>query len=558
MKTGTTTMTGGEALVAALAAHGVDTIFGIPGTHNLSAYAAMARHGIRHVSVRHEQGAGYAADGYARSSGRPGVVLTTTGPAILNAAAAAAQAYSDSIPVLFVSPGMPLRHPALGNGLLHEIKDQSAAMAAVVGNSHRVTSVAEIPLAVAQSFAQMIAGRPRPVHLEIPLDLLEATKQVGAVAPIVPATAVPQGAALDAAAAALTAAARPLLVVGGGAVAAVDQVIALAERLGSPVLTTTNGKGIVPEDHALAIGSGPQHPSVLAAIDDSDVVLAIGTELAPADWWLGLPDFAEKLVRIDIDPTGIATNAVPAYPVVGDAAAAIDALLARIPDADRDDADRDDADRDGAGRAAAIREAFSADARTEGDPWVGIIDAMAAALSRDAIVAGDSAMVCYYGALSNLPLHRARAFLYPTGCGTLGFGLPAGIGAKLANPEAPVVVLQGDGGAMFTIAELATAAELRLALPVVIVDNGGYGEIRNEMADRDEPVHAVALGRPDFAALGEALGCHGVRLSSAADLTDALATALKADRPTVLHLLEHSRAAEDMIGDNRGVAHVSR
>lgn len=158
------TMTGGEALIAALAAHGVDTIFGIPGTHNLSAYAAMKRHGIRHISPRHEQGAGYAADGYARSSGRPGVCLTTTGPAILNAASAALQAYSDSVPVLFVSPGMPLRHPGRGNGLLHEVKDQSGAMAAILGRSHRVTSVAEIPLAVAQAWTDLTGGRPRPAE----------------------------------------------------------------------------------------------------------------------------------------------------------------------------------------------------------------------------------------------------------------------------------------------------------------------------------------------------------------------------------------------------------
>ena len=229
MRTAPAVMTGGEALVAALAAHGVDTVFGIPGTHNLSVYAAMPGHEIRHVLTRHEQGAGYAADGYARSSGRPGVVVTTTGPAILNAAAAAAQAYSDSIPVLFVSPGMPLQHPALGNGLLHEIRDQSAAMAAVVGNSHRVTSVREIPLAVAQSFAQMTAGRPRPVHMEIPLDLLDASDEVLVVPPVVPAIAVPAEDALDAAGAALEAAENPLLIVGGGAAGAVDQVAALAD-----------------------------------------------------------------------------------------------------------------------------------------------------------------------------------------------------------------------------------------------------------------------------------------------------------------------------------------
>lgn len=531
------TMTGGEALVAGLAAHGVDTIFGIPGTHNLAAYAALSRYGISHVLPRHEQGAGYAADGYARSSGRPGVVLTTTGPAILNAAAAAAQAYSDSIPVLFISPGMPLRHPGLGNGLLHEIKNQGAALAAVVAYSHRVTSVAEIPLAVAQAFAAMGNGRPRPVHLEIPLDLLDEVAEAAVVPPVHAGVLYAPTAQVTAAAALLSAAKRPLLLVGGGASRATAQVKAVAEALSAPVFATTNGKGIFDEDHELAVGAGVQHPSVLTAFNEADAVLAIGTEFSPADWWLGLPELDGKLVRIDVDPTSINTNAVPTHALVGDTANVLDALLPLL----------DAGSVTGSDRAAVSRKAFSTDAQAEGDPWLDIIAALQTALPRDAIVAADSAMACYYGALSNLPLHRANAFLYPTGVGTLGYGLPAGIGAKVANPDAPVLVLQGDGGIMFTIAELATAAQLGLALPIVIVDNGGYGEIRNEMADRGEHVHAVALGSPDFPALARSLGCHGVAVADPSELAAAIKTALDADKPTVLHIRENSRAAVDML-----------
>ena len=534
-------VTGGEALVAGLAAHGVDTIFGIPGTHNLAAYAAMPKYGINHVSPRHEQGAGYAADGYARSSGRPGVVLTTTGPAILNAAAAAAQAYSDSIPVLFISPGMPLAHPGRGNGLLHEIKDQGAALAAVVAYSHRVTSVAEIPLAVAQAFAAMATGRPRPVHLEIPLDLLDEVAEVTVVPPVAAGCLMAPAAAIQGAAAVLSSAQRPLLLVGGGASRAAAQVKDVAEALSAPVFATTNGKGIFPEDHVLAVGAGVQHPSILAAFNDADCVLAVGTEFSPADWWLGLPELAGKLIRIDVDATFINTNAVPTHALVGDSAAVLTALLENLHAAD--DAGASVA----AQRMVALRAAFETDAHTEGGPWLEIVDAIAAALPRDAIVAGDSAMACYYGALSNLPLHRPNAFLYPTGVGTLGYGLPAGIGAKVANPQAPVLVLHGDGGIMFTIAELAMAAELGMALPIVIVDNGGYGEIRNEMADRNEPVHAVALGSPDFPALARSLGCYGVAIANASELSSAIKTALDADRPTVLHIYEDSRAAADML-----------
>ena len=201
----TTTQSGGQALVAALAAHGVDTVFGIPGTHNLAVYAALAGSGITHVLPRHEQGAGYAADGYARVSGKPGVCITTTGPAILNAAAAAAQAYSDSVPVLFVAPGLPLGHPSNGNGYLHELKNQRGAMDSIVGHSQRVTSVEEIPLAVAQCFAAMTTGRARPAYLEIPLELLDAVAVVTPVAPVQSGVATPTADAVRRAAALIAA-----------------------------------------------------------------------------------------------------------------------------------------------------------------------------------------------------------------------------------------------------------------------------------------------------------------------------------------------------------------
>src|SRR5699024_7926264 len=224
------TMTGGSALIAALAAHEIDTVFGVPGTHNVAASAAMPGPAIRHILPRHEQGAGYAADGFARSTGRVGVVLTTTGPAILNACAAASQAYSDSIPVLFISPGMPLSHPGRGNGLLHEVRNQSGAMEAILGNSVRVTSVAEIPLAVAQCFALMSSGRPRPIHLEIPLDLLDASGDVTLVPQQTAAALVPDDRAVEFAAHMLSAADTPIMIIGGGARGASGVVEQIAER----------------------------------------------------------------------------------------------------------------------------------------------------------------------------------------------------------------------------------------------------------------------------------------------------------------------------------------
>jgi thiamine pyrophosphate-dependent acetolactate synthase large subunit-like protein len=528
-----TTCTGGQALIDALERHGVDTVFGIPGTHNLAAFAALAKSSIRTVLTRHEQGAGYAADGYARVAGRPGICLTTTGPAILNALAAAAQAWSDSVPVLFISPGMPTDHPGRGNGLLHEVKNQQAALEAVVAYSHRVSTVAEIPLAVAYAFSAMATGRPRPVHLEIPLDLLDVTADVRIVAPVAPGCPAPAAATLAEAVELLTTAVEPVLIVGGGAKGAATEVRAVAEHLDAPVLMTANGKGVLDEAHRLAVGAGVHHPAARALLESADVVLAVGTELAPSDFWYGPVALSDKLIRVDIDAAAMVTNADPRVRLLGDAATTLrqlDGMLAaRRPD--------------GTERATRAREQFRADAAAEGAPWLGIMAALTPVVDDRTVVAADSNMASYYGALSNLPVHRPGGFIYPTGVGTLGYGLPAALGAALAEPNPRVLAILGDGGIMFTLPELAAAAQQRLALPVIVVDNGGYGEIRNEMADRGEPEEAVALGSIDFPALARALGCHGTAVAEVSELTAAVETAFAADRPTLLHVREHSRAS---------------
>ncbi|QCB51930.1 5-guanidino-2-oxopentanoate decarboxylase [Rhodococcus sp. PAMC28707] len=521
-----TDMNGGQALVAALEAHGVRTVFGIPGTHNLPIYGALAESQITHVLTRHEQGAGYAADGYARTSGKPGVAITTSGPAILNTAAAAAQAYSDSIPVLLISPGLPLRHPSNGNGILHEIKNQTGAMDSVVGHSQRVTSVAEIPLAVAQCFAAMTSGRPRPAYLEIPLDILDEAAPVTILGPIAQSAVTAPVAALETARALLAAADSPLIIAGGGSSGAATPLRELAELLGAPVLTTTNGKGVLPESHDLSLGAGVHLPSVKELVTESDAILAVGTELAPSDFWYGPLEAEGKLIRIDIDPTSVCTNAIPEVALIGDASATLRALT--------DGLVREPATQ----RAAQWRIRLRSDSEVEGKNYLGILAALDKALDEDAILVGDSTMACYYGAMANLPLHRPRSFLYPTGVGTLGYGLPAAIGAKIAAGDRQVVAMLGDGGVMFTIAELAAAAELAVPLPIIVVDNGGYGEIRDEMIERSDPVHAVGLAAIDFPALARSMGCLGVGLESSADLTDAVTKAFAADRPTVIHIRE--------------------
>jgi thiamine pyrophosphate-dependent acetolactate synthase large subunit-like protein len=222
---------------------------------------------------------------------------------------------------------------------------------------------------------------------------------------------------------------------------------------------------------------------------------------------------------------------VPAVSVVADAALALAGLLERLGDGDPAPAPAEK-------RAARFRDAFRAQAAGDAERWSDLLDAMAGALGRDGIVAADNAMVAYFGALEMLPAYRPRSFLFPTGFGTLGFAVPAAIGAKVGRPEARVLALSGDGGLMFTVGELAAAAQARLALPVVVVDNSGYGEIRSEMAERGDAPLGVDFDSPDFAALGRALGCHGVFADSRAALDDAFERAFAADRPTVVHVPE--------------------
>lgn len=516
---------GGEILVDALERHGVELVFGIPGTHNLAAFAALADSGIRIVQPRHEQGAGYAADGYARFSGRPGVCLTTTGPAILNAAAAAAQAWSDSVPVLFISPGMPIGHPWLGNGELHEVKDQRAALESIVDRGHRVGSLEEIPSAVASAFHAMTAGRPRPVHLEIPLDLLEASAEVRAVDPLPSPRPRPARSEVDTAVEALSGARNPALVLGGGARAAGESVRALAERLAAPVVTTANGKGILDERHPLAVGAGLHQPSARALLEEADVVLAIGTELAPSDLWTGPLRPGGTLLRIDIDAHSIITNADPDVRLLGDAGECLAALLEALPHKRSADA-----------RAERAADTLAREAAEEGVDWRGLCAALREIADERTVIAGDSTMACYYGILSGVPVRRPAGFLYPTGMGTLGFGLPAAIGAKLAEPDSRVLAVLGDGGIMFTLPELATAAQLGLGIPVLVVDNQGYGEIRAEMLERGEPATAVTFGGTDFGTVARGLGCHAEEVVEIGELAEQLTSAFARSAPTLLHL----------------------
>lgn len=520
---------GGQILVDALVRQGVSVLWGIPGTHNLDIYEHLATSGIRHVLPRHEQGAAFAADGYARVTGRPGVCITTSGPAVLNAATALAQSYSDSVPVLLVSAGMPVRHPGRGNGHLHETKDLTAAMNGIVAYSHRVTSVEEIEPAVAEAFATMTSGRARPVHIEVPFDVLAQHGHTAPVPVAAPAGLQADAAAITGAVDRIVGAATPLIIAGGGCRNAGSQLAALAQRLDAPVVCSMNGKGALPEDHVLSMGAGLHRAPVRGLVEDSDIVIVVGSELSPADLWEGPLPLDGKVVRIDVDPHQAFANAVPCAVVIGDAATVLDDILVAL--GPRQSRAAGDADR-----VTQWRKLFDDDASAVAAPWRWIIDSAAEALGRDGILVGDSTKVCYFGAVAAFPAYGSGRFLYPTGYGTLGYGLPAAVGAKVGMPDSRVLALIGDGGIMFTLSELAAAAQLRIGLPIIVVDNGGYGEIRDEMRAREQHPLAVDIPAPDFVAAASALGCHAISVDSKSVLDDVLAAAFVADRPTLVHI----------------------
>jgi thiamine pyrophosphate-dependent acetolactate synthase large subunit-like protein len=519
---------GGAAVVESLAAHGVDAIFGIPGTHNLELYRHFGKAGIRAITPRHEQGAGYAAEAYARVSGRPGVVVTTSGPGLTNAMTAAATAYAESQPMLLLSPGMPTGTEGRDLGQLHEAKNTSAAMDALVRWSRRVRSADEAAAAVTEAFASFSGRRPRPVHIEVPVDVLEQgwsgePRVAAAVAP-----PHPDPAAVRRAAELLAAADRPMIIAGGGAVGAQAELTALAEALGAPLATTVNGKGAVAETHPLSVGASIRLRALQEAAADSDALLLVGTELGDSDLWAGQIR-GQAVVRVDIDPAQLHKNCPADLALQADAATAARACLAALEHRAAPTSRRLDA-------AEALRDACRAEAAADAGPYAEINAAVRSALPPEAVLCGDSSQVTYFGSVHFFDVPGPRQFCYTPGFATLGYGLPAGLGASIGRPGTPVAVLLGDGALMFSVQELVALVEQRLPVPVIVVDNGGYQEIRDQQAARDIPPIGVELHTPDLAGLAVAMGARGVRTTSTADLPALVSGALDADGPTLVHL----------------------
>lgn len=520
--------TAGRAVLETIRAYGVDAIFGIPGTHNLELYRPLADLGIRAVTNRHEQGSGYGADGWAQQTGLPGVVITTSGPGLQNAMSAIGTAFCESRPLIVLSPGVPLGAEFADVGTLHETKDATAMVGAIAEWSRRVSSAAEAVDVVHDAFTLFQTGRPRPVHIEIPLDVLEAPADVPAEARhprVMPPRVSGDPSALADAARLLQGAQRPVIVAGGGSVDAAHEVTALAERLGAPVLTTLNGKGVVDERHPLSLGSNLRLAAAREVAEDADVVLVIGSKLGEAELWAPRLEARGAVVRIDISPLQLNKNLDATVGIVGDAAAVSAALLALLPDEGR-------AARD----LTTERAAIEAEMRDTAPEAVALAELIADALPDDAIVAGDSSQIVYMALGSVLRSQHPHSLLYTPTYATLGYGLPAAIGARVAQTEHPVVTVIGDGALMFCVNELVTAVEQRLDVTIVCVDNGGYAEIRQNEVDRGMTPIGVDLVQPDWAALATAFGATGRRVDDPDDIVPSIRDAIAAGGVQLVHI----------------------
>jgi thiamine pyrophosphate-dependent acetolactate synthase large subunit-like protein len=534
---------GARRVVETLEACGVTTIFGIPGIHNIAIYEALIESPIRHVTARHEQGAGFMADGWARSTGRTGTALVISGPGLTNILTPMAQAYHDSIPMVVISSQIPTSYIGQGAGFLHELENSTLMARSVSKESRRVESPGEIAPVLEAAYRLAASGRPGPVHVEIPMDILSMEappelKPCGAGKPTwVPA---PRPEAVREAAEALEKARNPVMILGGGCKKAAKEALELAEALGAAVIESCAGKGVVDERHPLCLGARSHFPSVRAFLETADVILAVGTELAPTDLWEQPLPKKGILIQIDLDPANFGRNQTADIGIHADAADVLASLSRSL---------------EGNVSSMGERTAKISEIRDKTKKELGaltgmgkdlpameeLLSALRREIPEEGVLVADMTGPAYV-AISEFPAYKPSTFLHPVGFGTLGLAVPAAIGAKIAAPETPVVALAGDGGFQFTMAEVAVACQEGISLPIVIWNDQGFGEIRrNEKSFGYPSLIAVDNPAPDFHALAASWGAAYARAATGREVAEALRQAFGQGRPTIIETAPKER-----------------
>ena len=517
-------LTGGEALAKQLAREGIRVVFGLPGVQLYGAIAGLRDEpSIRFITARHEQATTYMADGYARAGGGIGAALVVPGPGLLNAAAGLSTAYSASSPVLMIAGQVPRRNIGRDVGVLHEVNDQMEAMAGVTKWRRRVLEVADVAGAVRAAVRQLKSGRPRPVHIEIPPDVLEDEGDVTLLPPAEGDRAAAPEPVIARAVEMLLAAQRPVIYAGGGAVlsGAHEALVAIAEHLQAGIATTAEGKGVVNEGSDLSLGAAlwPKNP-LRRYLDAADLIFVVGSRLAIAGLQPG-----QQVVQVDIDPDEIGRNHGQTYGLVGDARLTLERMLERL--------------RASAARPSrkAEREAVRAEiaALDTQEPNSPITKSLRAATPEDAIVIAGMTQIGYYSR-PFWPVYRPRTYLTSSYSGNLGFEYPTALGAKVACPDRPVIAICGDGGFMYNAQEMSTAVKYGINVVAVVFNDEAFGNVSRDLDEAWGGTFSAELKNPDFMKLADAYGVVGLRAEKPTDVGDLVRKALSLERPVLVEV----------------------
>lgn len=521
-------MTTAEAVIESLLAHGIDTLFALPGVHNDplfdAAYKSSDR--IRVIHPRHEQTAAYMALGAALVTGKPQAFAVVPGPGILNASAALLLASAMGAPVIALVGQIPSFAIDQGHGHLHEVHDQIGLLRHIVKSGERIRSPAEASQRVARAIEVALSGRVGPVALECAIDVWGQAAEVSLSAPLQITPPCADTDAIASAASILARAKRPLIVVGGGALAAGPEVQAVAELLHAPVSSFRRGRGAIPTDHPLAVSFTEGH----ALWKTADAVLAIGTRLywQQSNWGV---DEGLQIVRLDIDPDEIGRFRKPACGLLGDAAVTLRTLLPTLKSSILQSEGTDARWPE----LPAIRADFAARLARQ-EPAMSFLRAIRAALPEEGIYVEDVTQVGFASRLA-FSVPGPRLFLSPGYQDTLGWGYGAALGAAAAAPGRKVVLVAGDGGFMFQAAELATAMHHKLPVVAVVFDDGAFGNVRRIQAQGyGNRLIASDLTNPDFVRFAESFGMPAFKASSPEELEKAMRAAFALNAPALVHV----------------------
>ena len=526
-------MSGGEALVKSLVREGVEVVFGIPGIQMYGIVAALRDEpGIRMVTTRHEQATTYMADGYARASGKPGVALVVPGAGLYNAASGLTNAYARSSPVLLIAGQIPRAAIGKGIGAVHEVADQPGTVRSVTKWQRMALRSREIPDAVFEAFRQMRSGRPRPVLIEIPPDTGVEQEEVALRDPARISRIVPSREDLREAARVIAQSRLPLIYAGGGVARsdAEEALVKLAEATNIPVVTSSGGKGTIPDGHPLSYGScfspmgeRQEMNQLYDVMQSADVMIGVGARFS-----LGNPaGETSTLVNINIDDSELTRIQANTIPLHGDARATIEALLPFLEEAGA-------AERPSPAEAVAAARSLIAyyDIRLK-EPQYPVLEAMQTGIPEDAFIVWDVTQFGYY-ARTHYKVNRPKTYIDSGYSFNLGYAFPTALGAKVAKPDRPVLCIAGDGGFMFNSSELSTAVKYGINVVTVIFRNDSYGNVARDLENAFGGAYGTDLHNPDFVKFAESFGAVGMRADDPLELETLIPLALEREAPVVI------------------------